>query len=360
MVGVESAELGNSLSAAATMLIDYGIPAIPVVADGIYRGILFESDLLQALSENLPANASVEEAMKGIPPILNRATSSEALRQMEAAGVAALAVVDERGFVQGVITASRLLAINDRYARPKLVGGLATPFGVRLLGGGAIGGVNSWHLLGTGAVMFLTFIAGSYLALIVGWFVPVNIRITDWYYGFHSVLGLVFFLLLLRAQPLSGYHAAEHMVVHAIEQSEPLEPDVVARMSRVHPRCGTNVAVGAGMFIGISQAQFIPDPDLRLVLAIFATLFLFRPVGSFVQRSFTTRPPNRKQIDAGIKAGKELLANYQTGTTSNASIPTRIWQTGMLHVIAGSMASAFILYQLLAVLPIPDYWKVIY
>lgn len=359
MVGIESADSGNSMVAVATMLIDYGVPAIPVVKEGVYIGLIFEDDLLIAIQNGVDQNASADSLIRPIPALSNRATTSETLRTMEAHNVSTLAVTDERGYVLGVITASRLLAPSDRYSRPKLVGGMATPGNVRLLGGGVTGGASHLQVLGTGALMFLTYLVGNYLALGVSWFVPIDIRVTDWYYSLHNVMILVFFMLLLRAQPLAGYHAAEHMTVHAIEQNEPLEPETVARMPRVHPRCGTNVAVAVGLFLGISSTPLIPWPDIRMLLALLGTLFLFRPLGSFVQSRFTTKPPNRKQLEAGIAAGKELLANYQTAANSNPSIPKRIWQSGILHAMAGSMSTAILVYAILSVLPIPDYWKVI-
>lgn len=357
IVGVEPADSGNSLTAVATMLIDYGVPAIPVVHDGVYVGMAFEEDLLKAASHN--EKLPVEQFMRAISPLSNRAPASEALRQLESDQVSTLAVVDDRGSVLGVITVSRLLATTDRDARPKLVGGLATPVGVRLLGGGVTGGVGSMAILGTGAVMFLTYLAGSYVARAAAIFSPPAIQNSFWFYSAESALGLFFFLVLLRMLPLSGYHAAEHMVVHAIEQGEPLEPETVSRMSRVHPRCGTNIAVALGLFLGISYTPWFLDPESRTVIALLAALFLFRPLGSFIQKNFTTRPPTEKQLIAGIQAGKELLKNYQTASRTVPSIPLRIWQSGMLHAIAGSMTVALLVYAILAVLPIPAIWRVI-
>lgn len=359
MIGIESADGGNSVAAVATMLIDYGVPAIPVVDNGIYCGLVFEDDIFAALQSGKTEFSPATEILAPVPAISNRASKSECLRQMEATGVSTLAVTDDRGHVLGVITASRLLAINDRYARPKLVGGLATPFGVRLLGGGVTAGAGPMHILATGAMMFLTFTIGTYIAMALALAVPFNIQITDLFLTLQGMASLLFFLLLLRAQPLAGYHAAEHMVVHAIEQNEPLEPETVARMPRIHPRCGTNIAVAAGLFLGISQTPLIPSADLRILAALLATMFLYRPLGSFVQDKFTTKPPTEKQLAAGIAAGKELLANYQTAGNITPSIPTRIWQSGILHAIAGSMGTAFIIMTILQVLPIPAYWKVI-
>lgn len=359
MVGVEPADAGNSLVAVSTMLIDYGVPAIPVVDDGRYMGLVFEDDIVSSLSAGLGQGTAASQIARPVTPIHGRASTAEALRLMESQSVAALAVTDESGRVLGMVTASRLLAVNDRYARPKLVGGMATPGNVRLLGGGVTGGAKNWELLLTGGLMLLTFLVANYLALGVSWFVPVDVRVTDWYYSFHNFLSVGFFLVLLRMQPLAGYHAAEHMVVHAIEQNEPLELETVARMPRVHPRCGTNIAVTAGLFFGILYFPLIPWDEVRVLLAVLATLFFWRPLGSFVQSAFTTRPPTERQLIAGIKAGKELLANYQTAQNAAPSIPLRIWQSGILHAMAGSSAMATLAYGILQVLPIPDYWKVI-
>lgn len=345
--------------AVATMLIDYGVPAIPIVHDQKYTGLVFEDDLFAAMQSGRPENTPASELLRQIPAVSNRSSISETLRLMESQMVSTLAVTDERGHVLGVITASRLLANNDRYATPKLVGGLATPFGVRLLGGGVTAGAGPWHILATGAIMFLTFIIATYITLALALIVPFQVQITDWFQAIQGMMSLLIFLLLMRAQPLSGYHAAEHMVVHAIEQNEPLEPETIGRMPRVHPRCGTNIAVAAGLFLGISQTPLIPWSDVRTLVALLATMFLFRPLGSFVQDKFTTKPPNEKQLAAGIAAGKELLANYQTARNITPSILTKIWQSGILHAVAGSMGMAIIIMSILQVLPIPDYWKVI-
>ncbi|MER3495923.1 MAG: hypothetical protein C4320_03425, partial [Armatimonadota bacterium] len=66
------------------------------------------------------------------------------------------------------------------------------------------------------------------------------------------------FVILFRLLPLAGTHAAEHMAVNALERGEPLDPEVVARMPRTHIRCGTNLAVGAGLFFGISETPWVP------------------------------------------------------------------------------------------------------
>jgi hypothetical protein len=359
MVGVEPGESGNSLAALGTMLIDYGVPVLPIIEDEQYVGLVTEQDLLRGLRSPQGELTPASSIMAPAPAVRNSAETSEVMRLLERTGLPGLAVVDHANRVVGVITASRIVATTDREARPKLVGGMATPFGVRLLGGGVIGGATNGHIFLTGAVMFITFMAANYVSLGLALLLPATIRATNWSGFVINSMSILLFLVFLRLQPLAGLHAAEHMVVHAIEQNEPLEPDVVARMPRVHPRCGTNLGVGLGLFLGISQTPWIPMADLRMLVALLATLFLFRPLGSFVQSAFTTKPPTSAQIELGIKAGKDLLRNYQSSGSLSPSIPVRLWQSGMLHAIAGSMIVATLFTALTSVLPIPDYWKVI-
>src|SRR5690606_10053933 len=155
--------------------------------------------------------------------------------------------------------------------------------------------------------------------------VPDSVMTRPWFGSAFHFSELLLFLVLLRLQPLSGYHAAEHMVVHAIEQNEPLEPDTVSRMPRVHPRCGTNIAVALGLFLGIFSMEWLFDQEVRVLIGLLTALFFFRPIGAFVQSVFTTRPPTPRQIQAGVDAGRQLLERYQTGTPRSNSPLARIW-----------------------------------
>lgn len=355
-VGVEPADINNSLAACATMLIDYGVPGVPVEQNERYVGMVYEGDLLAFRPEG--ELASAESAMRTIEPILHRAPISEALRRFDQESVSALAVVDDEGRILGVVTPSRIFATTDRNIRPKLVGGLATPFGVRLLGGGVTGGASNWQIVATGAAMFTTFIVASYIVLAIAHLLPDRWLAQSWSGSAFHFAELFLFLVLLRLQPLSGYHAAEHMVVHAIEQGEPLEPEAVRRMSRVHPRCGTNIAVALGLFLGIFSLNWLFDQEVRVLIGLLTALFFFRPIGTFVQRAFTTRPPNSEQLAAGIKAGQELLERYQTQTPRAFNGFTRLWQSGMLHAIAGSTLAGAILALLFEMLRLPPDWRV--
>jgi uncharacterized protein YqhQ len=65
------------------------------------------------------------------------------------------------------------------------------------------------------------------------------------------------------------------MVVHAIERGEPLVLEVVRRMPRVHPRCGTNLVAGIALFLGLANflQGMVPEisetRDLALLLLLW-------------------------------------------------------------------------------------------
>ncbi|HVL39822.1 MAG TPA: DUF1385 domain-containing protein, partial [Fimbriimonadaceae bacterium] len=201
----------------------------------------------------------------------------------------------------------------------------------------------------TGASLFSMFLLGSILA-------DQTLRLAPASWGQMFVpLQLAFFLLAMRLLPISGIHAAEHKVVHAIEREEELRPEIVSRMPRVHPRCGTNLAAGVSLFLGLGGAHWIPDQQLRLLVAALATLALWRPLGSALQLYVTTRPPTKKHIEMGIRAGRELLEKYRASDGRRASIPIRIWNTGILHVMTGSTLCYLFAYALVKAfkLPIP-------
>ncbi len=138
--------------------------------------------------------------------------------------------------------------------------------------------------------------------------------------------------------PLSGIHAAEHKVVHAIERGEELVASTVRRMPRVHPRCGTNLAVGATIFFSLGQAKFLEPTGLGPLVAAIVALVLWRPLGNAMQYYVTTKRPSDKHVEMGIRSGKELLEKYATSGTAGASIGQRLVNSGMLHVMAGSMS----------------------
>jgi hypothetical protein len=152
-----------------------------------------------------------------------------------------------------------------------------------------------------------------------------------------NAVPLALFLLAMRALPLAGTHAAEHQVVHAIERGEELDARIVSRMPRVHPRCGTNVAAGASLFLGIAMTPWTPYLELRLLAAALVTLTMWRRLGSWIQLNVTTKPPSAQQLMGGIAAGHQLLERFARVRVGYPTLGMRIWNSGMLHVMAGSL-----------------------
>lgn len=85
----------------------------------------------------------------------------------------------------------------------------------------------------------------------------------------------------------------------ALERLRNGEPDMA-----VHPRCGTNLAV-AGMMAGLSSVLVGEIPPRRnrysrAILASLVSLFLAPPVGTFVQKRFTTKTPTTGMSIVGV------------------------------------------------------------
>jgi uncharacterized protein YqhQ len=159
---------------------------------------------------------------------------------------------------------------------------------------------------------------------------------------FSTVIHSVLFLLLLRATPMAGIHAAEHQTVWAIEKGLPLRPEVVAQMPRAHPRCGTNLVALAGLIAIIFQhlPSYAPEYVIGALLFVF---FAWRSFGEALQNVFTTRPATRKQLESGIRAGREVLERYQQQPHVMGSFGSRLLNSGMAYSAMGMIATLFIL-----------------
>lgn len=316
---------------------------LPVVSKGVLIGIVTENSLTKALGDDYSLLDSCSRAMDEALTIPPYASGAEALRLLSEMEQPTLVVVDDMGRVTGLISPSDLFPRRRMKPRPASVGGMATPFGVYLTSGAQRGGVSLFAVMATGAVMFCMLVTGAVLA---SWALspldhtslsePAKTFI-DW----AGAIGL--FLLIMRLAPLAGTHGAEHMTVHAIERGEELTLDVVSRMPRVHPRCGTNLAVAVTLFSVISQTEWVEDYSVRVLVAVVVTLYSWKPLGSFAQQFITTRKPSERQLRSGIKAGIELIDKYSVARFSSVNVPTRIWNSGLLHVVAGSILAWLLL-----------------
>ena len=344
MCPVEPVQAEDSLQLAVQRMREQGLALIPVARERTLVGALTLSSLTLAIGNGTDPLSPVSESIDREPmTIAPYATCAEALRVLGDSRVPGLVVVDDANQVLGIFAASDLIAPSDLESRPRVVGGMATPFGVYLTNGTVTGGAPKWAVAATGALLFTLFLVASLAADGIDYLtrhvsIQPDLRVT-----LLSGMAFVFFMLGLRLLPLAGIHAAEHMVVHAIERGEPLTPQVVERMPRVHPRCGTNFATAAMLFLGIAGSTWIADQELRVLLGGLVTLVLWRPLGSFFQYYVTTRKPNKKQIDMGIEAGQQLLENYQKAHAAFPSIWMRLWNSGMPQIIIGSLSAGLIL-----------------
>lgn len=330
----------HSIVRAAEVLRDSPFSMAPVAEDGLLMGAVTELSLMRALANGFDPHSDLSVALVASPATLNAFESgSAALRFFESTGASEALVQTPDGRVVGIITPADLFPKASDFARPPFVGGMATPFGVYLTNGNIGAGARGWALACTGALLFAIFLVAAVAMDLLSQFMASRGAATWLTAATYEIGPLILFLAGVRALPLSGIHAAEHKVVHAIERGEPIELDIVRRMPRVHPRCGTNIAVGASLFLGISQGQWAPWADVRLLVALLATLFLWRPLGNLAQLLVTTRPPSDAQLRMGIASANELLAKYRYDPRPPLNPFRRIVASGMLHVLAGSLAA---------------------
>jgi len=327
-----------SLAAAIELLRQQGLGILPVVKDQRVIGIFTDAGTLRAHVESADLNQPVEDFVetefrhaKYFEPL------SRGLAMMQEAGGGVLVVLDDQDRLAGLLTATDLFPRRTPRARPQTIGGMATPLGVYLTNTIVSAGPGPWALVLGGAVLGGLATAAHLIVvlLLVRFGAPLTQNAGD----FIEAAGtLLLFLLGLRLIPMSGIHAAEHMVVHAIERGEDLVPEVVARMPRVHPRCGTNLAVGAFIFLTIDTIPWIASAEIRLIVAAVATFWLWRRLGGIAQYWVTTRPPTAKHIRLGIRSGEELLRKVASSRRSRSNFFLWIYNTGLLQVAAGATA----------------------
>lgn len=349
----------DSLRAASREIAELAVHALPVIRDNVLVGVVSEKEVTKALvagaSPDDPLSSFMETRPVTLPPY---ATGAEALRMFDSTGATSAVVIDSNGAVVGVVAPSMLIEARGGREHLGRVGGMATPFGVYLTNGVVSGGAGKWALVATGMLMFSVFAVSGMLVIAVVNNLPLAVQKASWLPVGMQVVWMGLFFLGIRLLPLSGTHAAEHMVVHAIERGEELNPEIVSRMPRVHPRCGTNLATAAMVFLGIMSLDIIKQQELRLLLAALVTVCVWQPLGSFVQFYVTTKPPTRAQIEKGIQSGKELLERMQRASVSRPSVLSRLAMSGLFQVFLGATVIELLLYAMYQVLKTPEAWRV--
>ncbi len=355
---------GDSLHRAIEMLRESPVDSLPVIdrAGGLagvisareFASLLEDPDLENTLMCPVAKWIRVPSAIGGSDISL-----SQAKVLLARSGETALPIVDDGGSYVGMVTAADLLVPDRTPPRPPSIGGMATPWGVYLTNGSIQAGVGNGALAGSGALLGI-LMALSYVGIgAVAWAVqqasgfrafdlwnaepPSAVTASNVAWFVLQGLSLPLFLLMMRALPLAGYHAAEHQVVHAMERNEPLDLSVVSRMPRVHPRCGTNLMAGVLVFGLVSK--MLPALQIGLgamdstLIGAMAALFTWRSVGAVLQQHFTTRPPSQKQLASGIAAAMDLDHKYLNTALKRPSFVRKLWCMGFPQMALGSSAT---------------------
>lgn len=162
-----------------------------------------------------------------------------------------------------------------------------------------------------------------------------------------NVMGFLVFLLVLRFSPLAGYHAAEHMTVHAVEHygAWGWEP-YVAQMPRAHRRCGSNLLAGIlpALLVGVPLLH-AGSPLLMGAAAVVAAAGwrLRHPMGFFVQNCFTTKPPSPAQLERGMAAARRVLAQWERDPSPRVPVARMLWGRGLPQMLAGVTAAMYLM-----------------
>jgi hypothetical protein len=336
---------------------------LPVTRDGYLCGVASKIDVLPILAAHSREEweRAFQHPVEAIvrPPLIvahPEMTTEEIGRLFAHYRLDCIPVVDAENYCLGIVCAGDLLAPNLPPPRPERIGGMATPFGVYLTDGLLQAGAGNGALVATGAFMATLFIAAYCLVDKGLWLLqsyahlpaspifnldyepPIQRPLLGLASVFLSVFTTLVFLILMRTTRLAGYHAAEHQTVHALERGEPLVPEIVRRMPRPHPRCGTNLMAAALVWWNLTQLlKYVPAMDAQIapLLAAIATLFTWRSVGTFLQERLTTKPPSDRELTSGIQAGKDLIEKYGNSPPIRPRFLRRLLCTGLPQVILG-------------------------
>ena len=368
----------DPLSRAIHLFRQQQVAALPVLEHGLLAGWITEAQVAAVLTDDASAvERPLREWLAPPPAVLSPfALPEDALAVMQATESSLLPIMAPDGQYLGCLARVDVLATRTGRLTPVRLGGMATPLGVYLTTGSTSGGAGELGLMLSGMMMaVMLWLAQTVLLLGSVWLANhtslVFIGDIALMLSGHDIDGsttrqltamilssgalMLMFMLLLRFAPLlSGFHAAEHQTVNAIEQGEPLTVEAVGRMSRVHPRCGTNLwAIMALCYLAVSILSLalttkIAHQDIGLVVMLAVVMLLviaaqWRHVGGWLQEHFTTRPATDAELRSGIRAGEEVLLRHQQATSRPPHRVVRIWQMGLAQVLIGVILMQYLL-----------------
>lgn len=353
--------LRDTVRRAASLLRATGASRLPVRKNDSIVGTVSERSVASVLAEA----GNVDEVLDmPVEPLVEydftlvdiRVDPQEAARIFAASEEDVMPVVDNHGAFRGLLYRRDLLAYLTKNLRPPMVAGMATPLGVYLTTGAVSGGTGNAGLFLSGVSLSVMIILSAVIVDLLqrGFSMLTGIdvarllasppltytpNIYDIAFYLTTALTIVVFFVLMRVSPLAGYHAAEHMTVHAIESGEVLDPEFVGRMPRVHPRCGTNLLAAAGVFVILTTKM---SSSVGVLLALVVVVIGWRAVGSWLQYFVTTKEPSARQLASGIAAGRQLLDRYQEEPNRIPSPFERIWNVGFLQTAAGMVTVLYL------------------
>jgi uncharacterized protein YqhQ len=143
--------------------------------------------------------------------------------------------------------------------------------------------------------------------------------------GYVGIIGL-----LPDIRRVYAYHGAEHKTIHALEHSEPLEPQVIQTYPTAHVRCGTSflltvVVVSVLVFLAVGNPDLWVRVGSRIVLIPVIAAISYEVIrlgGAFESnpitralmwpnlalQALTTRQPDDRQVEVAVRALREVLA----------------------------------------------------
>lgn len=352
----------DSLARATRIMRAREVPALLIAEDGRLVGMVHERDIAALAASSADPTVELKATTAGavMRPLTYVAQERDALagvvQHLHASGEAAVGVAGADGRYRGLLLGRDVLAAlaGEPFVPP--IAGLATPLGVHLTTGALRAGPGNLGLMATGAaLMVINLLAVAVIyglgKLLEPLFGPhpgplpklsplLTVTVAVAVYGIQVAI----FFVLFRLSPLASIHAAEHMVVHAIEAGEDLTLEKVRPMERVHARCGTNlVALLVLLLIAFEFLTSLRASDeVVQMAALFALLviilFGWRRLGAGLQRWVTTRRPSDRQLARAIRVGEQLLDGIRRHPGVRVSAYRRIWNIGFLQVMAGFFA----------------------
>jgi uncharacterized protein YqhQ len=124
---------------------------------------------------------------------------------------------------------------------------------------------------------------------------------------------LLLFFAAMKFTAIGRYHGAEHKAVSAYEKYGEVTLEGAKGVSRIHPRCGTNILIY--IVLAALADPFIdwaPYAVLQFILISEAWFILGKTrasiaIGNVTQKYLTTSEPGQKELEVAVESLKELL-----------------------------------------------------